>query len=142
MKKVIIKNKAGVQTHGAQLDDPSEWIAEQASKNSWGKPEREVEESLCSEEEKASALSSRTETDLEGVERTYYTLPATYTIEIIDISTEYELEQVLAKRRAEYPPIEECVEALLESMTEGRPEKLNEIKAKRAAVKTKNPKPT
>jgi hypothetical protein len=28
MKKVIIKNLAGIQTHGAEMEDPSEWIAE------------------------------------------------------------------------------------------------------------------
>jgi hypothetical protein len=94
MKKVIIKNKAGIQTHSAQLENPAEWISNQVERNSWGLAEREVEESLCSGEEKASALSSRTETDLDGVERTYYTLPATYTIEITDISDEVKQQAI------------------------------------------------
>ena len=42
MKKVIIKNLAGQQTHGAELLDPTAWIAEGVANNWWGKPERWV----------------------------------------------------------------------------------------------------
>ena len=42
MKKVIIKNLAGIQTHGADMEDPSAWIAECVASNAWGKPERQV----------------------------------------------------------------------------------------------------
>lgn len=40
MKKVIIKNLAGIQTHGAEMENPSAWIAECIDLNVWGKPER------------------------------------------------------------------------------------------------------
>lgn len=40
MKKVTIKNKAGVAGWGAQLEDPTAWIAECVAANVWGKPER------------------------------------------------------------------------------------------------------
>lgn len=38
MKKVIIKNLAGVQTHGAQMEDPTAWIADCIASNVWGLP--------------------------------------------------------------------------------------------------------
>lgn len=42
MKKVIIKNNSGIQTHGAELEDPMSWITDCISMNAWGKPERWV----------------------------------------------------------------------------------------------------
>ena len=42
MKKVTIKNNAGVQTHGAEMLDPTQWIADCIASNAWGKPERSV----------------------------------------------------------------------------------------------------
>lgn len=42
MKQITIKNLAGIQTHGAQMEDPSEWIAKCVAQNAWGKPERWV----------------------------------------------------------------------------------------------------
>lgn len=39
MKKVIIKNLAGIQTHGAEMEDPTAWIAECVASNAWGLPE-------------------------------------------------------------------------------------------------------
>jgi hypothetical protein len=43
MKKVIIKNKEGQQTHGAEMLDPQAWIADGVAGNWWGKPERWVD---------------------------------------------------------------------------------------------------
>lgn len=42
MKRVIIKNLDGIQTHGADLKDPSAWIADCVANNYWGLPERWV----------------------------------------------------------------------------------------------------
>ena len=42
MKKVIIKNLAGVQTNGAEMEDPTAWIADCIASNVWGQPERWV----------------------------------------------------------------------------------------------------
>jgi hypothetical protein len=39
MKKVIIKNLDGVQTHGAEMEDPTAWVAECVASNAWGLPE-------------------------------------------------------------------------------------------------------
>lgn len=61
MKKVIVKNKQGNQTHGATLENPSEWIADCVKNNWWGKPERWVREG---EEDISQAIETR-EVELE-----------------------------------------------------------------------------
>lgn len=42
MKKITIKNLKGIQTHGTEMPDPTEWIAEGVKANWWGLPERWV----------------------------------------------------------------------------------------------------
>lgn len=73
MKKVIIKNMAGVQTHGADMEDPTQWIADCVAQNVWGLPERQ-------------------ELDEMG-EPTGVILPAEYTITIEDITSQVEQEK-------------------------------------------------
>lgn len=61
MKKVSIK-KQGIETHGAQMEDPTAWIAQEVANNSWGKPDRWLPDSPLnplSDEEKAKAQESR-----------------------------------------------------------------------------------
>jgi hypothetical protein len=36
MKQVIVRNLVGIQTHGAEMEDPSAWIAECEQNNLWG----------------------------------------------------------------------------------------------------------
>jgi hypothetical protein len=38
MKKVVIKNLAGDQTHGAEMEDPTQWIADCEASGVWGDP--------------------------------------------------------------------------------------------------------
>jgi hypothetical protein len=45
------------------------------------------------------------------------------------------------RRKKEYPTIQDCIEALVESAAENRPEKLAALQAVREAVKAKYPKP-
>lgn len=68
MKKVIIKNLSGIQTHGAEMEDPTTWIAACVATNAWGLPERP-------------------ELDEMG-QPTGVILPAEYTIEIEDITAQ------------------------------------------------------
>ena len=61
MKKVSIK-KQGIETHGAQMEDPTSWIAQQVAINGWGLPDRWLSDSPISplsDEEKAKAKESR-----------------------------------------------------------------------------------
>jgi hypothetical protein len=39
MKKVIVKNLEGIQTHGAEMEDPTAWIEQCVASNAWGQPE-------------------------------------------------------------------------------------------------------
>ena len=73
MKKVIIRNLEGIQTHGAQMEDPNAWIAEGVAANWWGLPERpEIGENGAP---------------------TGLMLTAEYTIEITDITSQLAQEE-------------------------------------------------
>lgn len=64
-------------------------------------------------------------------------LRADYTIEIVDITAEHQLAEVLAKRKAEYPSAEEFLNAYFD----GGDAAVQELNAKRLAIKAKYPKP-
>lgn len=81
-------------------------------------------------------LPERPELDAEG-NPTGNILPAEYTIEIEDITAQYELEQVIAKRKAEYPTPEEFLNAYFD----GGQTAVDALQAKRLEIKTKYPKP-
>lgn len=38
MKKVIVKNLNGIETHGAVMEDPIDWIAQCEASKAWGEP--------------------------------------------------------------------------------------------------------
>jgi hypothetical protein len=116
MKKVTVKNLAGIQTHGAQIEDPTAWIAEAVAGNWWGLPERP-------------------ELDEMG-QPTGVMLPAEYTVSIEDITSEYNLQQVIAARKAEYPSAEEFMNAFFD----GGEEAIAALQAKRLEIKAKYPK--
>jgi hypothetical protein len=80
MKKIIIKNLSGVQTHGAEMQDPAAWIADGVAGNWWG-------------------LAERPELDEMG-QPTGVILPAEYTIEIEDITAQVAQEAVNAEALA------------------------------------------
>lgn len=139
MKKVTIKNLAGIQTHGAEMEDPTAWIAGCVAANVWGKPERFVlhKDELGAEAyEDSDVLEEKVEQDSLGVERKYVKLKAEYTIEIEDITEEHNLQQVIAKRKAEYPSAEEFMNAFFD----GGDEALAVLQAKRLEIKAKYPK--
>ena len=68
------------------------------------------------------------------------TLPAEFTSEIVDLSldVEYVKDEVRAKRKKEYPSLEEMVEALLDDK-EGKPQKLVKILKQRDDADKKYP---
>jgi len=139
MKRIQISNKYG-QQFGAAIEDPSEWIAKGIEGNWWGKPERLVPhkdapgaESYAEED----VLEEKIVIDDLGVEKKFVKLKAEYTIEIEDISSQYALEQVIMKRKLEYPSSEEFMNAYFD----GGPEALGVLQMKRLEIKTKYPKP-
>lgn len=64
-------------------------------------------------------------------------LKAEYAIDIIDISQEHALQQCIANRKAEYPTMEEFLNAYFD----GGEVAVQELQAKRLAIKAKYPKP-
>ena len=142
MKKVIIKNLAGIQTHGAVMEDPTAWIAEGVAGNWWGKPERIV---LHKDEQGAEAYDDADVLEEILVESTdlppqkMVKLKAEYAIEIVDLDQDPEwlLQQCHAKRKAEYPSVEELWHAFMDEGQQG----LDRLQQVRLAIKAKYPKP-
>ena len=105
----------------------------------YNEPEEIVEFSKPYKDEEI--ISTRSEDIYSTTE--YVTLKAEYEITITDLTKDagWLLSECLRKRKAEYPTVEEIVEALMEKYGENRPEKFAELHAKRMAVKLKYPKP-
>jgi hypothetical protein len=138
MKKVIIKNLAGVQTNGAEMEDPTSWIADCIASNVWGQPERWVpHKDEGGSYDDADVLDERLHEILPEVMQKQVKLKAEYTVEITDISAEYALEECISKRKSEYPSAEEFLNAFFD----GGEQALAALQAKRLAVKAKYPKP-
>lgn len=131
--------KYNVRKNGSDVITNS-WTSEFAGPDYYepcfGKPERWVIASECSEDDIKEALDVKEEESLEGPV-TSYKLPAEYSIEIIDITAEHALAQCLAKRKAEYPTAEQFLNAFFD----GGDAAIEELKAKRLEVKAKYPKP-
>ena len=71
MKKVIIKNKQGVMGWGAEMLDPTQWIADCVAGNVWGLPERWVlhkDEPMAPAYDEADVLEERIVEDMPAVE--------------------------------------------------------------------------
>lgn len=64
-------------------------------------------------------------------------IPAEYTVEIVDITAEHELNQCIANRKSEYPTMEEFLNAYFD----GGEVAVQELQAKRVLIKQKYPKP-
>jgi len=153
MKKVIVKNLEGVQTHGAQLEDPTAWIAECVAADVWGKAER-----LIPADEPHDSADVLEEVDVEvspeiaavmndageivqeaipAVIKKHVKLRAEYTVEIVDVTAQHELAECIAKRKAEYPSPEDFMNAYFD----GGPAALGVLMQSRLEVKSKYPKP-
>jgi hypothetical protein len=160
MKKVIIKNKKGLQTHGSEMADPTEWIASCVAGNVWGKHERIVDdiqgsydpadviekftvtikEPVIAYEIKPDESGNMVEAPFEmepGIYEHKVKLKAEYTIEIEDITYEYELNEVISKRKSEYPTMEEFMNAYFD----GGEVAVQDLQNKRLGIKAKYPKP-
>lgn len=135
MKKVIIKNNSGIELAKAEMQDPSEWIAECIANNSWGKPERWILEN--SEQVDPSDILETEARDEYGELKTYIKVKAEYTIEVLDVTYDHELQECINNRRASYP----TPEAFLNAYFDGGADALELLKQKRLEVKAKYPKP-
>jgi hypothetical protein len=80
-------------------------------------------------------LGARPEIGPDG-QPTGNTLPAEYTVEVTDITYETDLAACIASRIAEYPTAGDYLNAVFD----GSPS-LDDLKAKRLAIKAKYPKP-
>lgn len=81
-------------------------------------------------------LPERPELDQDG-NPTGNIIPADYTVEITDITYEYQLQECIANRKAEYPTMEQFLNAYFD----GGESAVQALQAQRLAVKQKYPKP-
>lgn len=114
MKKVIIKNKQGIIGWGAEMLDPTEWVASNIANDVWGKPERwalHKDEPMAEAYDEADVLEERIVEDMPAQDavmddagvivqeaipaRTHKEakLRAEYTVEIEDISAKVQQEK-------------------------------------------------
>jgi len=116
MKKVIIKNKEGQQTHGAEMLDPQAWIAEGIAGNWWGKPDRVVPKSADYDvadvleefdhvvnpaiDEVVNESGEVVQEAIPAVTVTMVKLKAEYEISIEDITAQVEQEKINAEALA------------------------------------------
>jgi hypothetical protein len=117
MKKVIVKNNQGIETHGVEMIDPTEWVQHCIDNDFWGKKEIvEVDENG----------------NLTGV-----IVPAEYTVEIIDFTHEHAMQECIQNRIKEYPtPLD-----FMNSFFDGGEVALQQLQELRLAIKAKYPKP-
>jgi len=141
MKKVIVKNLAGVQTHGAQMEDPSAWIYACVAGCLWGKPERWQPASEAHDPADVLETERREVQPADGeqpaVMQEWVKLRAEYTVEIEDITLQHQLYQCIQSRKAEYPSPEDFMNAYFD----GGQAALAALQVSRLAVKAKYPKP-
>lgn len=153
MKKVIVTRKNN-STAGAEIPDPTQWIADCVAGNFWGKPERIVDD-IEGTYDPADVLEEIDELVSPAIEEVVdengvVTIPASpavfkkmvklkaeYTIEIIDITAEHALQECISKRKAEYPTMEEFLNAYFD----GGEVEVQALQQKRLAIKAKYPKP-
>lgn len=138
MYSIEVYNFATCRSFGIQMfkDKPLESMSEvneclkyYVAKGCWGKPLRKLNEDSLSEFEKTRVMSK----DKDESDKWVCQVKADYEIRIYKNSTYKQ------KRAEHYPSYAEVSEALMENM-EMRPQKLEQIKAIRAAVKAKYPK--
>ena len=100
-KKLIVKNKLGVQTHGADssqfesIEAFEAWKQQCIDSNVWGKGERWLQDtpmSPLSDDEKAKAKKKR-KVEVMGEEVEEYFFEAEYQIDVQDITAEIQAEK-------------------------------------------------
>jgi hypothetical protein len=117
MKRITIKNLNDQLIANADLEDPTEWIASGVEQNWWGLPDRWIIKEFATPEEIDSSVDQREvpvdELNPSAGLRAEIKLPATYTIEVQDVSQEYQLKDAEAHILAISQSCDEQVLALL-----------------------------
>ena len=169
MKRVNIINNKNKQKFSAIMEDPTEWIELCKTNNAWGKSERWVKAKIGENfpEEvylEKDVLQTESKQIPSGYEKDefgetvfdkdgstpkinyntveYALLKAEYDLEIIDLDTDYDylLAECHKKRRAEYPSISDCTDALFWK-EKGDSTLYNSYIEKCRLIKEKYPKP-
>ena len=122
---VTITSKDGVQFATLRMPEAraNEYVKGKGKERLWGKPERWIEGSLLTDEEKAQATNQRDAVDDFDQPITEYFFPAEYSVQIEDVTAQVQArEQAKAKREKH----RKDTEAKLKDMTFGQYRALNE----------------
>jgi len=145
MKRISIKNKAGIETNWLEVEDPAPRIAEWVEKNTWGLPERWQPEKngdsspLVPSYDPADVIGSEDRPDpVSGDLIHWVKLRADYTIEITDITYESDLDLCIKQRLKEYPSPEAFMNAFFDG---DQAANIEAMKQARLEIKSKYPKP-
>lgn len=160
MKKVIVKNLQGIQTHEGRLEDPSRWIDDCVKSNCWGLAERwvphkdeldalpydeedvleerevELRHAIPDQDELIDSYGNVLQPAIEAVPavmRKEVKLRAQYTIKIVDITEEIEQDKI---NREALAYLAETDWTVIRQMDSGEPMPA-EVKAKRAEARAK-----
>ena len=148
MKKVCIVNIKNNQTFQNISENPTEWINDCIINNYWGKPERwvrakELMENGNPEEpehwmwhseyyEESDILETELVIDEDtGDTHTLVLLKADYTIEVIDLETDYDyqLQQCYENRKREYGDIEKQLGEIFDNFDKWK-DRITKVKQK------------
>ena len=130
MKKTLVENIIDGRKFRQTMEDPTDWINEMISIDYFGKPERTVIKGFESYDE--SLVISEEDVIVDEVSQTIVTLKAEYVITIEDVTDEYNLKEIDAKRIEEYGPIGEQLDEIYHD--------IEAWKARIELVKLNNPK--
>ena len=154
MKRITVKNKNNVVTHSIELENHIDWVTEAESKKHFGIPERIVDDidGTYDPDDVIENIDELVSPAVEEVvdENGVVTIPASpavfkkmvklkaeYTIEIIDITAEHDLQECIKNRKSEYPTMEEFLNAYFD----GGEVAVQALQQKRLLIKQKYKKP-
>jgi hypothetical protein len=117
------------------MDSPDDFLFDCIQKNVWGYPDRWILDNPNNRRQfDKDVIGSEYRPDENGDLQLWIRLASQYTIEITDITYDYELNQCLENRAREYPSPADFMDAFFDGSTD-------DIKLKRDQVKAKYPKP-
>jgi predicted PP-loop superfamily ATPase len=125
MFRAIVKNLVGDEINChidmENLDELNEFLRLSGEVNQvWGLPNRWVDAILCSETEKAVALSQREISIGFGEFKTQYQFPAEYSVSISDVSIEYKQKDLKTFSEQKIKDTDTQVEVLLGGISDRR----------------------
>lgn len=145
MYKIEIINELNNKSYRATFSDKNEknaWIDKQIAKNSWGLPQRWIDEEQMTDELRSRILQTvviPANEELGEPEKTRHELKPDYVVTEtnLNLSKTYRNQKKIEARKAEYPSIEEVLHIIMDHGMDSQ--EFADLQAERAAIKAKYP---